>query len=33
MHQEFELQEFGTNGINVRAAVEGTRPVPGFHNK
>jgi pimeloyl-ACP methyl ester carboxylesterase len=27
MHQEFELQEFETNGINVRAAVEGTGPL------
>ncbi len=27
MQQEFELQEFVTNGINVRAAVEGTGPL------
>ena len=27
MHQEFELQEFETNGINVRAVVEGTGPL------
>jgi len=27
MYQEFELQEFETNGINVRAAVEGTGPL------
>ena len=27
MHQEFQLQEFETNGINLRAAVEGTGPL------
>ena len=27
MHQEFQLDEFETNGIRVRAAVEGTGPL------
>jgi pimeloyl-ACP methyl ester carboxylesterase len=27
MHQEFQLNEFETNGIRVRAAVEGTGPL------